>query len=110
MDCWVRPDLSSAPSVNEFWLRKNSELRLKLYEKVYLESHRGRGMNCRRNEVRKQVTEAKERALELRREKGKAPGGRKGGGEGSGLLPPGRAPLGPLSGGLLFGGLRGGSQ
>ena len=35
-------DLSSANSVLEFWLRNNSEPRLKLQEKVYLESHRDR--------------------------------------------------------------------
>ena len=39
----VRPvGLGSATLVLGFWLRKNSEPRLKLQEKVYLESHRGR--------------------------------------------------------------------
>ena len=63
-------------------------------------------MSCRRNRFRKQITEAKEGPLELRRER-----------QGKGTQAEGwgkvlRAPsvLGPLSCGYFFGGLRGWSQ
>ena len=80
-ECHQWLDLGSATSVLEFWLRKNSEPRLKLQEKVYLESRTGRKsepVGCR---FRKQVTQAEEGPLELRKDKGKAnrPGGRPGG-------------------------------
>ena len=60
-------ELYLCPSV---WLRKNSEPRPQILTKVYLESHKSK-----RSEpdglcgLRKQVTEAKERPLELRGDK-----------------------------------------
>ena len=57
--------LGSATSVAEFWLRDNSEPRLK-YKQVYLEIPRGRKSEpAGLYGLRKQVTEAKEGPLEL---------------------------------------------
>ena len=57
-----------ATSILEFWLRKNSEPRLKYKQNFYLESHRGgRSEPAGLHGLRKHVTKAKEGPLELKR-------------------------------------------
>ena len=65
--CGVRPDIGSTTSVPEFWLRKNSEPSLKLLRESLFRNHKVEEVSCRGNSLRKQVTEAKEGPLELRR-------------------------------------------
>ena len=72
----IRPGFSN--SILEFWLRKNSESRLKYKENFILKLTEVEEVSRRRNGLRKQVTEAKEGPLELRRQRGRenVPGGR----------------------------------
>ena len=72
-ECCRQLDLSSATSVLEFWLRKNSESRLKYQEKFIQKVTEVEEVSLRGNGLRKQVTKAKEGPWELRREKVAAP-------------------------------------
>lgn len=79
----VGSDLDSATSVLEFWLRKNSDARLKLQEQVYLQSHRG----SREPRAASRAAEEMGSGSGYGGQRARAPGGRRGRGAlGKGLV------------------------